>query len=147
MVDLLRTRICMNRKTTRKRILFISLSHSRRIDQRSTVARNTTRLNPQPPYAGTVVATTPTKLHAKTFQDVPGMKIKEVLLDVLEAALGTSPMIARLGNASGDSTLRSRTTSPNGVINAQASKMVDDMERHPRRLRGDPEHLHRRHHV
>ncbi|KAJ4197285.1 hypothetical protein NW759_016335 [Fusarium solani] len=62
-------------------------------------------------------------------KDIPGMKIKEVLLDVLEAALGTGPMIARLGNASGDSALRSRTTSPNGVINAQASKMKDDMER------------------
>lgn len=57
------------------------------------------------------------------------MKIKEVLLGVLEAALGTGPMIARLGNASGDSALRSRTTSPNDVINPQASKMVDDMER------------------
>lgn len=60
---------------------------------------------------------------------LPGMKIKEVLLDVLETALGTSPMIVRLGNASGDSALRSRTTSPNGVINAEKSGLQDDMER------------------
>ncbi|RYP20858.1 hypothetical protein DL765_002592 [Monosporascus sp. GIB2] len=61
--------------------------------------------------------------------DIPGIQIPTVLLEVLETAFGTSPMIVRLGNASGDSALRSRTTSPNGVIDAGASSIYDDMER------------------
>jgi len=60
---------------------------------------------------------------------IPGIKVPEVLLNVLEATLGGGPMLVRLGNASGDSALRSRTTSPNGVINAGVSSMHDDMER------------------
>ncbi|KAJ4322232.1 hypothetical protein N0V84_004946 [Fusarium piperis] len=60
---------------------------------------------------------------------IPGIKIKEVLLEILEAAFGNSPMIVTLGNASGVSALRSQTTSPNGVIDAQNCWMVDDMER------------------
>ncbi|RYP67497.1 hypothetical protein DL769_005744 [Monosporascus sp. CRB-8-3] len=62
-------------------------------------------------------------------RDIPGIQIPTVLLEVLETAFGTSPMIVRLGNASGDSALRSRTTSPNGVIDAGASSIYDDMER------------------
>jgi hypothetical protein len=60
---------------------------------------------------------------------LPNMKIPAILLEVLETTFGSGPMIVRLGNASGDSALRSRTTSPNGVINAQASRIYDDMER------------------
>ncbi|KAL8372582.1 hypothetical protein RB595_002091 [Gaeumannomyces hyphopodioides] len=59
---------------------------------------------------------------------LPGIKIPAVLLKVLEAAFAT-PLIVRLGNASGDSALRSRTTSPNGVIDAGASSISYDMER------------------
>ncbi|KAH8745275.1 hypothetical protein F5883DRAFT_634108 [Diaporthe sp. PMI_573] len=62
-------------------------------------------------------------------KNIPGMKIPKVLLEVLETTFGGGPMIVRLGNASGDSALRSRTTSPNGVIDAQASSIHDDMER------------------
>ncbi|KAM5352952.1 hypothetical protein ACJ41O_005674 [Fusarium nematophilum] len=62
-------------------------------------------------------------------REIQGIKIKEVILDVLQAALGGGPMIARLGNACGDSALRSRTTSPKGVIDAEASSMYSDMER------------------
>ncbi|RYP53422.1 hypothetical protein DL768_001567 [Monosporascus sp. mg162] len=61
-------------------------------------------------------------------KNIPGIKIARVLLEVLEAALA-APVLTRLGNASGDSALRSRTTSPNGVINAAASSMHDDIER------------------
>ncbi|KAK5653587.1 hypothetical protein OQA88_8849 [Cercophora sp. LCS_1] len=39
------------------------------------------------------------------------------------------PMIIEFGNASSDSALRSRTTSPNGVIDARASTIRDDLER------------------
>ncbi|KAI1822944.1 hypothetical protein F4861DRAFT_512488 [Xylaria intraflava] len=60
--------------------------------------------------------------------NIPGSKIPRVLLNVLRAAL-TTPVLARIGNASGDSALRSRTTSPNGVINAGASSIHDDIER------------------
>lgn len=62
-------------------------------------------------------------------KNVPGIKIKPVLLDVLEAAFGMSPMIVKLGNASGVSALRSQTTSPNGVIDAVQCTMYKDMER------------------
>ncbi|KAJ3458220.1 hypothetical protein MRS44_012329 [Fusarium solani] len=60
---------------------------------------------------------------------IPGIKIKEVLLEILESAFGDSPMIVKLGTASGTSALRSRTTSPNGIIDAQNCRMIDDMER------------------
>ncbi|KAK3309823.1 uncharacterized protein B0T15DRAFT_545920 [Chaetomium strumarium] len=74
-------------------------------------------------YAGHAVTSV---LDLKT---TPGMKIPTVLLDILETTLGGGPMVVRLGNASGDSALRSRTTSPNGVIDAGASSMFADMER------------------
>jgi hypothetical protein len=74
-------------------------------------------------YAGRAVTSV---LNLKT---TPGMKIPAVLLDILETTLGGGPMVVRLGNASGDSALRSRTTSPNGVIDAGASSMFADMER------------------
>ncbi|KAM6522112.1 hypothetical protein FALCPG4_011801 [Fusarium falciforme] len=60
---------------------------------------------------------------------IPGIKTKEVLLEILESAFGDSPMIVKLGTASGTSALRSRTTSPNGIIDAQNCRMIDDMER------------------
>ncbi len=60
---------------------------------------------------------------------IPDIKIAQVLLEVLEITLGGEPMIVRLGNAAGDSVLRSRTTSPNGVISAQESSAYSDMER------------------
>ncbi|KAI1158471.1 hypothetical protein F5B18DRAFT_85289 [Nemania serpens] len=59
---------------------------------------------------------------------LPGMKIKQVLLQVLQTAVNI-PMLVTLGNASGDSALRSRTTSPNGVIDASASSIEADLER------------------
>lgn len=59
---------------------------------------------------------------------LPGIQIEQVLLKVLEAALFV-PLVVKLGNASGDSALRSRTTSPNGVIDAGASSIASDMER------------------
>jgi hypothetical protein len=62
-------------------------------------------------------------------KNLPEMKIPAILLEILETTFSGGPMIVRLGNASGDSALRSRTTSPNGVINAQASRIYDDMER------------------
>ncbi|RSL62671.1 hypothetical protein CEP54_005626 [Fusarium duplospermum] len=62
-------------------------------------------------------------------KDVPGIKIKPVLLEILEAAFGGSPMIVTLGNASGVSALRSQTTSPNGVIDADQCTMYKDMVR------------------
>ncbi|GAB1312671.1 hypothetical protein MFIFM68171_02881 [Madurella fahalii] len=61
-------------------------------------------------------------------KNVTGIKVPQSLLAVLEAAF-TTPVLVRLGNASGDSALRSRTTSPNGVIDAGASSIHDDMER------------------
>ncbi|KAL8339332.1 hypothetical protein RB598_007586 [Gaeumannomyces tritici] len=61
-------------------------------------------------------------------KNIPGIKIEQVLLKVLEAALAV-PLVVKLGNASGDSALRSRTTSPNGVIDAGASSIKNDMER------------------
>ncbi|KAI5919542.1 hypothetical protein F4810DRAFT_714331 [Camillea tinctor] len=59
---------------------------------------------------------------------IPGIKVPSVLLDVLGTAL-TVPMLTRLGNASGDSALRSRTTSPNGVIDARESSAERDITR------------------
>ncbi|KXX74161.1 hypothetical protein MMYC01_209622, partial [Madurella mycetomatis] len=61
-------------------------------------------------------------------QNIAGIKVAKSLLRVLEAAF-TTPVVVRIGNASGDSALRSRTTSPNGVIDAGASSIHDDMER------------------
>ncbi|EGO55205.1 hypothetical protein NEUTE1DRAFT_131032 [Neurospora tetrasperma FGSC 2508] len=55
--------------------------------------------------------------------------IPDVLVAVLEATFFGGPMLVRLGNASGDSALRSRTTSPNGVIDASMSSIDTDMER------------------
>lgn len=59
----------------------------------------------------------------------PNWDMPDVLLRVLEATFFAGPMIFRLGNASGDSALRSRTTSPNGVIDASISSIESDMER------------------
>ncbi|KAL6879173.1 hypothetical protein J3F83DRAFT_288417 [Trichoderma novae-zelandiae] len=61
-------------------------------------------------------------------QDVPGIKIKPALLTLLAEAL-RAPVLTRIGNASGNSALKSATTSPNGVINAEASKISYDLER------------------
>lgn len=60
--------------------------------------------------------------------DLPSLALKESLLSVLQAAL-TTPMIVTLGNAGGDSTLLSRTTSPDGVIDAGQSSIMNDMKR------------------
>ncbi|RYP69885.1 hypothetical protein DL771_005828 [Monosporascus sp. 5C6A] len=62
-------------------------------------------------------------------KNISGIAIPTVLLEVLETNFGGGPMVVRLGNASGDSALRSRTTSPNGVIDAERSSIYDDMER------------------
>ncbi|KAI1114874.1 hypothetical protein F5Y14DRAFT_147660 [Nemania sp. NC0429] len=59
---------------------------------------------------------------------LPGIRIQKVLLKALETALSI-PVLVTLGNASGDSALRSRTTSPNGVIDASASTVKADLER------------------
>ncbi|KAL7945340.1 hypothetical protein V8C42DRAFT_322847 [Trichoderma barbatum] len=59
---------------------------------------------------------------------LPGIKIKPVLLNVLQSAL-SYPVLMSLGTASGDSALKSRSTSLNGVINAEVSNIVDDLER------------------
>ncbi|KAK5656884.1 hypothetical protein OQA88_4435 [Cercophora sp. LCS_1] len=61
-------------------------------------------------------------------RELPNMKIPAALLDVLEVAVAV-PMLVTLGNACGDSALRSRTTSPNGVIDASASSIKSDLER------------------
>ena len=75
-------------------------------------------------YAGQTVAS------VVDLKAIPGIKIPLVLLDILETTFGGGgPMVVRLGNASGDSALRSRTTSPNGVIDAGSSSMFSDMER------------------
>ncbi|KAK3347673.1 hypothetical protein B0H65DRAFT_152565 [Neurospora tetraspora] len=62
-------------------------------------------------------------------RDQPGRTIPDVLVKVLETTFFAGPMLVRLGNASGDSALRSRTTSPNGVIDASMSSIDSDMER------------------
>ncbi|KAK3329138.1 hypothetical protein B0H66DRAFT_526531 [Apodospora peruviana] len=59
---------------------------------------------------------------------LPGLDLPEALRDILLNAFST-PMVVRLGNAIGDSALRSRTTSPQGVIDAQKSSIRNDMER------------------
>jgi hypothetical protein len=74
-------------------------------------------------YAGQAVAS------VVDLKNIPGIKIPQVLLEILETTLSGGPMVVRLGNASGDSALRSRTTSPNGVIDASSSSMFTDMER------------------
>ncbi|KAK0719303.1 hypothetical protein B0H67DRAFT_572867 [Lasiosphaeris hirsuta] len=61
-------------------------------------------------------------------KDVPGVKLAPSVIRVLEVAF-TTPVVLSLGNASGDSALRSRTTSPRGVIDAKESSMYSDMER------------------
>ncbi|PTB69397.1 hypothetical protein BBK36DRAFT_1110847 [Trichoderma citrinoviride] len=60
--------------------------------------------------------------------DIPGIKVKPALLSLLAEALA-EPVLKRIGNASGDSALKSTTTSANGVINAEASKISYDLER------------------
>ncbi|KAK5991207.1 hypothetical protein PT974_09485 [Cladobotryum mycophilum] len=59
---------------------------------------------------------------------IPGIKIKDQLLDLMEIMFST-PVLVDLGIVSGDSALKSRMTSPYGVINAEGSSMVADMER------------------
>jgi hypothetical protein len=58
----------------------------------------------------------------------PGLRLAAAIVKVLEVAF-TTPVVLTLGNASGDSALRSRTTSPNGVVDAKESTMYADMER------------------
>jgi len=68
---------------------------------------------------------------AKNVEDIKnlqGVKVPVALLDLLSETL-SEPKLAELGNASGDSALRSRTTSPNGVIDASASSIRKDLER------------------
>ncbi|GAB1312556.1 hypothetical protein MFIFM68171_02766 [Madurella fahalii] len=60
--------------------------------------------------------------------ELPGLSLPESLRSVLAAALRL-PMVVSLGTASGDSALRSRTTSPNGVIDAGKSSIESDMRR------------------
>lgn len=57
-----------------------------------------------------------------------GLQVKQVLLDVLKDAL-TWPMLRTLGQASGNSALKSSAISSLGFINAEASKIVYDLER------------------
>lgn len=54
--------------------------------------------------------------------------IPPVLLSVLAYSIG-SPAVYQLGFGSGDSILKSRTTSPNGKIDASASSVKAEMER------------------
>ena len=56
------------------------------------------------------------------------VKVPVSLLEVLDLAAGM-PMVVTMGTMSGDSALLSRTTSPNGVIDASASSAYKDMER------------------
>lgn len=62
-------------------------------------------------------------------RDQLGRTSPDVLVKVLEATFFAGPMLVRLGNASGDSALRSRTTSHNGAIDASMSSIDSDMER------------------
>ncbi|KAK3496198.1 hypothetical protein B0T13DRAFT_280351 [Neurospora crassa] len=62
-------------------------------------------------------------------RDQPGRTIPDILVKVLEVTFLSGPMLVRLGNGSGDSALRSRTTSPNGVIDASMSSIKSDIER------------------
>ncbi|EJT69956.1 hypothetical protein GGTG_12133 [Gaeumannomyces tritici R3-111a-1] len=59
---------------------------------------------------------------------LPGLNVPTSLLSVLKSAFNV-PMLVTLGTASGDSALRSRTTSPNGVIDAKVSSIEGDMRR------------------
>ncbi|KAL8393766.1 hypothetical protein RB595_003494 [Gaeumannomyces hyphopodioides] len=61
-------------------------------------------------------------------QQSESIGISPVLLSVLAYSIG-SPAIYQLGFGSGDSILKSRTTSPNGKIDASATKVEDEMER------------------
>lgn len=54
--------------------------------------------------------------------------LPEVLREVLYDRF-REPVVAILANAAGESALRSRTTSPNGVIDASVSSVYSDMER------------------
>ncbi|OTA08154.1 hypothetical protein A9Z42_0091000 [Trichoderma parareesei] len=67
----------------------------------------------------------------KTVDDLPsvkGIKVKPALLKLLAEAL-RAPVLTRVGNASGDSALKSAITSSRGVINAETSKIRYDLER------------------
>ena len=66
--------------------------------------------------------------NVKDIKNLQGVKVPVALLDVLSETL-SQPKLSELGNASGDSALRSRTTSPNGVIDASASSIRKDLER------------------
>ncbi|KAM7197755.1 hypothetical protein V8F20_006428 [Naviculisporaceae sp. PSN 640] len=59
---------------------------------------------------------------------LPGINLPSAIHDVLANAFSV-PMVVTLGNAIGDSALRSRTTSPRGVIDAARSSIKSDMER------------------
>ncbi|KAL6700740.1 hypothetical protein J3F84DRAFT_402719 [Trichoderma pleuroticola] len=61
-------------------------------------------------------------------RELKGIKIKPVLLTVLERALGL-PVVVNLGNGGGLSALKSASTSPNGAINAEVSSISDDLKR------------------
>jgi len=58
-----------------------------------------------------------------------GLKLSDPLIDVLDAAFGSAPVIVNIGSAAGDSALLSRTTSANGVISAKDSSLIADMRR------------------
>lgn len=59
---------------------------------------------------------------------LPGINLPDAIHNVLANAFSV-PMVVTLGNAIGDSALRSRTTSPRGVIDAAKSSIKSDMER------------------
>ncbi|KAL7823716.1 hypothetical protein V8C26DRAFT_383639 [Trichoderma gracile] len=61
-------------------------------------------------------------------QNITGIKVKTVLLNVLAEALRV-PVITGIGNGSGNSALKSAITSANSVINAETSKIRYDLER------------------
>jgi len=60
--------------------------------------------------------------------ELPGLRLPAALRSVMVNAFAV-PMVVRLGNTIGDSSLRSRTTSPRGVIDAGKSTLESDMER------------------
>ncbi|KAI1174086.1 hypothetical protein F4777DRAFT_408422 [Nemania sp. FL0916] len=60
--------------------------------------------------------------------DIPGIKVSKTLLGVLQTAL-QYPTWYYLGASGVDSALRSRTTTPNGAIDASASSILLDLER------------------
>lgn len=59
---------------------------------------------------------------------LPGIDLPDAIHSVFMNAFSV-PMVVTLGNAIGDSALRSRTTSPRGVIDAEKSSIKSDMER------------------